>query len=313
MQTQTASTIMFVRSLQLTGSQYDYWIKRYNTERKRHNLATAEALRDYIESLRNRYAPASLQIIKSALWSGFTETYKHIRDPIFWQAAEYTFRRIRIKRTKTKISDDKYLTEPEIRKLLDNVDRRTAAIIWLYAKTGCRLSELVNLRLDDCRPRTRIDRETGQRQEIMSLTVRGKGGKVRMVEISKSDFRRIKSIMQSREYLLTDKFGTQYSMSHIYTIIRNAGRSVLNMRVTPHTLRHSFATNLLKRGATIAELASYLGHSSARVIAEYYVHGTLRPEILDAYLLPPQASLIKNRRSKHGKDMEKREKRRSRA
>lgn len=305
---------MFVRSLQVVGSRYDYWIKRYNTERPRHN-ATPEALREFVESYRQRLAPSTLQVLKSSLWAGYQETYKHVRDPGFWQSAEYTFRRIRIQRPKATISDDKWLTESEIRTLLESVDRRVAAIVWLYAKTGCRLSELVNLRLDECRPRTQIDRETGRRREIMSLTVRGKGGKVRNVEISKADFKRIRSVMQSKVFLLTDQYGTQYGPRRIWEVIRDAGRSVLKMRVTPHSLRHSFATNLLRRGATIGELASYLGHSSARVTAEYYVHGNLRPELLKSYLLPPQASLRKanNRRDNHADNMAERKERRSRS
>jgi integrase/recombinase XerC len=112
----------------------------------------------------------------------------------------------------------------------------------------------------------------------MSLTqgearVWGKGGKERIVPIPKGCYPGLERYMACREprspYFLTGRKDKAISAR---TIARAVGRSALNIlgfHVTPHQLRHSFATHLLAGGANLREIQSLLGHTNLTTTQRY--------------------------------------------
>ena len=159
---------------------------------------------------------------------------------------------------------------PQIERLLDQPDTSTpigmrdCAMLELMYGCGLRVSELVGLKLDALR----FDNEI--------LMVTGKGDKSRLapvggcarVAVTKylAEFRPllVRDLRKAQEAIfLTQKRGTPMTRQGFWKILRGYVRSAgLEGEVTPHTLRHSFATHLLEGGAGLREVQELLGHVS---------------------------------------------------
>jgi integrase len=293
-------SIVYLRSFSITGIQpYDYWIRRINKECARHNR-TPELIASYIETHRAHYRNATLRTIKCALLRSFRVTYAHIHDRNFWNQANERFSKIRIPIQRSPRLNA-FLSEDEVRRVIELApSRRHAAIVQLYAITGCRREELIKVELKQCRPTTHVDPVTKKRRTLIVIPIVGKGKKPRDVVIQAADFHRIKTTLLSKRYLLETIHGRPFSASRISQLMNEAGDAA-GIHLFTHMLRHSFASNMLRRGATLPEVSSYLGHSSPTITAQYYLHGHMRPEVLFSYLAPPQKSLIKKKEGTNAK------------
>ena len=133
--------------------------------------------------------------------------------------------------------------------------QRNKAIIELLFSCGLRVSELVNLKFNDIFERDKF------------LRIIGKGDKERLVPISESALHEIKLWLYDRNLIM---------------IKRTAEEAGITKTVSPHTLRHSFATELLKGGADLRAIQEMLGHENIKT-TQIYTHidiTTLREEIL---------------------------------
>jgi integrase/recombinase XerD len=170
----------------------------------------------------------------------------------------------------------KYLSFEDISRLLETPDvatpvgQRDKAILELMYATGLRISEVAQLKLAD----VYIDEGF--------LRILGKGGKERIVpfnEISRACLRIY--LDQSRPILLkqakaeqvfVNYCGKMFSRQGLWKMIKTQGRKIgLAGRLTPHVLRHSFATHLVERGADLRSVQMLLGHSSITT-TEIYTH-----------------------------------------
>ena len=148
---------------------------------------------------------------------------------------------------------------------------RDLAILELLYGTGLRVSELVSLNLADVNPNHRI------------LRVLGKGGKERVVPFGEvaadalGSWLRIRSGIQGTggdaESVFLNARGGRLSDRSVRTVVRRylgeAGLVRLAGAVSPHTLRHAFATHLLDRGADLRAIQELLGHSSLATTQKY--------------------------------------------
>ena len=99
---------------------------------------------------------------------------------------------------------------------------------------------------------------------------RGKGAKDRIFMISEQLSQNIYSYLQGRENTYIFSKEKPLTTRNIQKIIKNAGkRAGINKKVTPHTLRHSFATHLLEQGTDIRTIQVMLGHSSLNTTSLY--------------------------------------------
>ena len=168
------------------------------------------------------------------------------------------------------------LTEGEINQLIKSVDlnhvfgQRNKTIIEVLYGTGIRVSELVNLKLSNIFFKESI------------LKVNGKGDKERFVPLGKIASTEIKTYINIRDRMKIDskntdilfinRYGRKLTRSMIFKIITDASRSIdLEKKISPHTLRHSFATHLLKNGADLRTIQLILGHESITT-TEIYTH-----------------------------------------
>jgi len=177
-----------------------------------------------------------------------------------------------------------YLKRDELERLFEAVDvdglrgRRDMAILETLYSTGLRVSELVSL---DC------DQVDLERQEFM---VRGKGKKPRIVFLSERAVQAISAYSALREDNFKPLFlnygrgkpneditlGEKRRLSTVmvqYLVRKYARKAGLIKRVTPHVLRHSFATELLVNGADIRSVQEMLGHASITT-TQIYTHIT---------------------------------------
>ena len=159
---------------------------------------------------------------------------------------------------------------------------RNRAIIEVLFSCGLRVSELVNLKLSDLY----IDEEF--------VRVLGKGSKERLVPISKKAIRELTYWFDDRkqmkikpgeeDYVFPNRRGAHLTRVMILIMIKQqAEMAGIQKTISPHTLRHSFATALLEGGADLRVIQALLGHESIGT-TEIYTHidtSTLRREILE--------------------------------
>jgi site-specific recombinase XerD len=170
---------------------------------------------------------------------------------------------------------ERLLNSPQISNIIGLRDK---AILETLFSTGLRVSELINLNRDQ------VDLE---RKEF---GVKGKGNKLRVVFLSDTATQWIERYLQSRKDNFkplfirhSGKVDIQKSGEKMRLTVRSiqnivakyAKRSGLPIEVTPHTLRHSFATDLLISGADIRSVQEMLGHESIRT-TQVYTHVTNR-------------------------------------
>ena len=180
------------------------------------------------------------------------------------------------------------LTTQEVDRLEDSIDlskwegHRNRAIIEVLFSCGLRVSELVNLKLSDLY----LDDEY--------VRVLGKGSKERLVPISPKaiqelhywfDDRNLMTIKPGEEdYVFLNRRGAHLTRTMILIMIKaQAKEAGIQKTISPHTLRHSFATALLEGGADLRFIQALLGHEDIGT-TEIYTHidtSTLRQEILN--------------------------------
>ncbi len=171
-----------------------------------------------------------------------------------------------------------FLSEIEIEDLLDIYDLNTydgirnRLILELLYATGVRVSELVNIKLKDI---NYYDK---------SILIMGKGSKERIVlygDYTKSllekylnESRNVYLDTKNSDYLILNKFGNRLSVRSVQKLIeKSTAKIALKHKVTPHTIRHTFATHLLNHGADIKSVQELLGHESLST-TQIYTHIT---------------------------------------
>lgn len=153
-------------------------------------------------------------------------------------------------------------TERLINAAENNRDRLLLEL--LYA-TGMRVSEMVNLKLED------IDFSEGW------LSIFGKGNKERFVPVGKNILKLIRKYLKEKNlfpssFLFSKSNGKPITRERIWKIIKLYGlKTELTKKVTPHTLRHTFATHLLENGADLRIIQELLGHANIDT-TQIYTH-----------------------------------------
>ena len=168
------------------------------------------------------------------------------------------------------------LSLEEIERMIAQIDmskaegHRNRAIIEILYGSGLRVSELVNLRLSD------IYVVEGY------IRVCGKGNKQRLVPISQEamtwfaywleDRHALDIKPEATDIVFLNRYGRQLTRAMIFTIVKRlAAQADIHKTISPHTLRHSFATHLLQNGADLRIIQQLLGHETIGT-TEIYTH-----------------------------------------
>lgn len=169
----------------------------------------------------------------------------------------------------------RYLSLDEVERLLEAPDSSTPeglrdrAMLELLYATGLRVSELVSLRLSDLH------------FEMGYLVCRGKGRKERVVPYGRSAKRSLERYLtrgrsrlakEANDALFLSRLGRGMTRQRFFQILKAYGRRVgIRRDLSPHVVRHSFATHLLERGADLRSLQLMLGHSNIGT-TQIYTH-----------------------------------------
>ena len=155
------------------------------------------------------------------------------------------------------------LNKGEINSMFDaTLNLRHRLVLMFLYYTGIRVNEIVNLKWED------IDFQRG----TIHIKI-AKGEKERVVFFHE----KLKSFIEyfnlkKEGYVFLSNFGKKYDKRTVQLIVRNAAKkSGISKKVTPHTLRHSFATHLLEAGADIRHIQKLLGHANLQT-TQIYTH-----------------------------------------
>ena len=220
-------------------------------------------INSYVRTLReNKFAPTSI-IRKVASLRGFFKWASSVG--ILEKNPALTLEQPKVPQRLPKV-----ITVKDIEDMLhNNLTPLEHVIMELLYSCGLRVSELVNLKVNDI--------------DLASKYVRcfGKGSKERIIPIGETAKQVVKEYLPKRE-LLVKKYnlstkrllimenGRLITRQDIYTFIHEQGK-LIHKNISPHTLRHSFATHLLENGADLRIVQELLGHSDVST-TQLYTH-----------------------------------------
>ncbi|CAM4025443.1 site-specific tyrosine recombinase/integron integrase [Lederbergia lenta] len=222
-------------------------------------LLTSEDVRKYLNHFTNGKKERTVDAYLSAL-SSFLQ---------FCLAEEYIENVVIKKRWRPKIPQSlpKYLNEMEFVRVKIAAEisaPRDRALILFLLSSGCRSSEVSNLSIKDFN----LEKRTAE--------VTGKGKRIRKVHFSEECAIALKEYLQTRnnddgiDPLFLNNSGQRLQTNSIYYITKKVGKKAgLKQSLHPHICRHTFATNMLARGATLELIADELGHANLNTTRIY--------------------------------------------
>lgn len=161
---------------------------------------------------------------------------------------------------------DELLAAPGMRRF---AGMRDSTIMLLLLDTALRISEAVNIRLED------ID------WNHCTIRVMGKGARERLVPFGRTVRNQLKDYLDRRgeadsDYLFVNEFGNQISTRQVQDAITQYGRKcgIAGVRCSPHTFRHTAAVNWIRNGGDVFSLQRILGHSSLEMVRRYVALST---------------------------------------
>lgn len=286
----------------LTLRNYDHYIKRFVkfcvtqgvTTPEEIDLELVRSFRLYLNRMEENGRPLKM-ITQNYHLIALRSFFKHLaKRDIKSLAAE------KIELPKTPSRQVEFLETSDVERLIEATNQekdkltrlRDKAILETLFSTGLRISELVGLNKDSINTKRR------------EFSVRGKGDKIRLVFLSDRAIQALEAYLKSREdnskalfirhdhKLSVEKQMKSFSEKAMGITPRSVQRTIkkyaklagITKKITPHTLRHSFATDLLTNGADIRAVQEMLGHASIST-TQIYTHLTNRrlKDIYDKY------------------------------
>ena len=262
----------------ITGRRYCPEAYLLKLELKRYALATVKTYVHFFEKFINQYKEKPLSEIDEndirSFLQGLIQEKKsnsYLNQAVnaikfyYEVVLDMPNRYYQIERPRKEKKLPVVLSKSEARALIDKtINIKHRCLIALLYSTGLRRNELLNLELSD------IDSK-----RMLILVRAAKGKKDRYTLLSEKllvDLRIYYSAYRPKRFLFEGQPGSTYSSSSVRMIICRARKKAgINKIVTPHTLRHSFATHLLENGTDLRHIQLLLGHESTKT-TEIYTH-----------------------------------------
>lgn len=236
---------------QLTIRNYTFFVQKFleKTKKKDEELLNDD-VKSFLAEMYDSKSRSTIMLAAASLKFFFREVLKKDFENIFLPKKEKKLPEV--------------LSKDEVKKLINTCENKKSKLIAsLLYSSGLRVSEVVNLKVADV-----------NFAENIGWVRKGKGNKDRLFVISSELCKEIKDYLDkkndSRVYLFSkDK---PLTTRNIQKIIKKAKeKAAIIKKVTPHSLRHSFATHLLEQGTDIRIIQTMLGHSSLST-TQIYTH-----------------------------------------
>lgn len=252
--------------------QYRPYILRFE-QFKGNKAITSELITEFFKKISAFYSSSSLSLAKTSVKQYVLQIDARSNDIRFLSMIDYLFKNIKIPKRNLVVSDSKVLSKEELSELTNLVGERWKLVIEALYISGARISELLNIRLVDCK-------RVGKAVEIHII---GKGMKEGQLVISSSLFDRINKHFQGKVFLFeNEKTGRPLSRQAAHKYLQIAGKKI-GRNVFPHIFRHTRATHLLKEMKSIDSVSKFLRHHSPIITARFYAHNKLSiDEIIDS-------------------------------
>ena len=245
----------------------DHTVKNYNTDLAKfysfvgNEKITVDLIRKYLKKLyEEKYSTRTISRKVSALKSYF----KYLESENLIDDNPMSL----ISNPKVEKTLPNYLNYDDLERLLDTPDinnkygLRDALILEMLYSSGCRVSELTNIKIKDINFKER------------KILILGKGNKERYVYYGTKCENLLNKYLEKEmhEYLFTNKHGNKLNERIVRKIVDDSSKKAgLAIHVTPHTLRHTYATHLLNDGADLKSVGDLLGHENLST-TQIYTH-----------------------------------------
>lgn len=192
---------------------------------------------------------------------------------VFRNAIESVFRDIKVPKPNISLTDSKLLSGAEIKLLIAKLPHKYSLIIQALYATGCRVSELLGIKLKDCQVlKTHIE-----------VKVTGKGGKENALILSKELYTKILKEFTGKVYLFENaRTKKPITRQLVHRTLSRVGLDEMNRKIHPHQTRHSRISHLLQNGKPLDAVSRFANHFDPSFTAKVYGHNKLTSkEILE--------------------------------
>lgn len=248
-------------------------------------VTAVEQFNQFLDLHRQIITAASIQaFLLNPEWSGSTRNLKRAalkfaidnhpdyrNNYILRAAINEVFSSVQRVKIQPGVAADSYLTADQVAQVQFFSCPRLSLIIEFLFKTGLRISELINIRLCDCKLNGKV-----------KVTVIGKGNKERFVFVAADLVQRIQTAFLGTIYLFETRNHSLFNRKNLLRDIKKAGKRA-GFDIHPHTFRHSCAMHLKFRGATIQQVQKWLGHSTSQITIDTYFHDQIDPAMADLF------------------------------
>ncbi len=231
----------------LTARNYSCFVEKFlQRANKKADELTEDDAKAYLADIFDSKSKNTVMLAAASLKFFFKEILKK------------EFANVRMPKKDSKLPE--VLTKEEVKKMIESSDnQKSRLIISLLYSAGLRVSELVNLKVEDLN----IGDKSGWVRH-------GKGAKDRLFVLSESLANELQEYIKGKDNKYVFSKENPLTTRNIQKIIKGTkARAGISKRVTPHTLRHSFATHLLEQGTDIRLIQTLLGHSSISTTSIY--------------------------------------------
>jgi integrase len=222
-----------------------------------------DAVKAWLEAIEKEMSPASFNLRLQAVKEYLSEKYKTDLRSMF--LIQETFKRFKRATVSNTVLSDDFLTIEQVKDLSQKFTTIISMIFRAMFWTGCRISELLNVRLADIKVSDKVQ-----------IRIRyGKGKKERTVFLPKKLYKEIRSGFRIKDqvYLFETRNGKKYHRSYICKEFHRQGKK-FGFKIHPHMCRHAkacFLRDVMK--LTPDQIAKALGNT-VQVCLKYYFHGT---------------------------------------
>jgi len=242
-----------------TRSTYTNAVQNYLKYLTTNNLAmNFDSMQSWLYGIES---PKTQNTYLQALKKVLREAYK---DDVRLLDLEKDLKKLKQSKADKTIQESDYLTHKEVLKLIKKSPYRFALIIEALFWSGCRISELINIKLKFCE----------KQKDNIAITVIGKGSKERVVFIPGILFKKIVEEFNGDVYLF-EHHKKKFNRTYVSGRIKRYGREILDRKISAHTLRHSKVMFLKDvRKLSPDQIQKAVGHADVSTTLAHYYHGT---------------------------------------